>query len=158
MTTLPEASARVLSIAEEMGLAIAIKQMSGSTRTAEEAAIACGCDVAQIVKSLVFQGAKDGTPVLLLVSGANRVDTVQVAQAVGQQLTRPDAKFVRDATGFAIGGIPPFGHATALATYMDDDLMGFDTVWAAAGTPDTVFAVAPGALAQAVSARLLRVA
>ena len=115
--------------------------MPQSTRTAEEAAAACGCSVGQIVKSLVFRGAQSGKPYLLLVSGANRVDEKAVAAHLGEALKRPDADYVRGVTGFAIGGIPPLGHDTPLATFMDETLLTYDTVWAAAGTADAVFPV-----------------
>ena len=157
MNTLPAAAARVQAVADSLGLAIAVQSMPDSTRTAAEAAAACGCDVGQIVKSLVFQGKDTGRPLLLLVSGANRVDEKGVAVTVGEQLVRPDAGFVRTVTGFAIGGIPPFGHATPLATWIDEDLLQYEVVWAAAGTPNAVFAVDPAQLRAAVAATVLRV-
>lgn len=129
--------------------------MPASTRTATDAAAACGCAVGQIVKSLVFRGRSSGKPYLLLVSGANRVDEKSVGAVLGEPLTRPDAQFVRDVTGFAIGGIPPLGHETALATYFDRDLMQYDVVWAAAGTPQAVFAVAPALLADKTGATII---
>jgi prolyl-tRNA editing enzyme YbaK/EbsC (Cys-tRNA(Pro) deacylase) len=144
--------------AERLGLAIGVRDMAQSTRTAEEAAAACGCDVAQIVKSLVFAGKASGGPYLLLVSGRNRVDEKAVAGVIGEVLIRPDAHTVRDWTGFAIGGIPPFGHATMLPTYVDEDLLAHRIVWAAAGTPFAVFSVDPRALARAVDGKVIRVA
>jgi prolyl-tRNA editing enzyme YbaK/EbsC (Cys-tRNA(Pro) deacylase) len=138
------------------GIASQVRHMSQTTRSAEEAAAACGCGVGQIVKSLVFRGAASGKPYLLLVSGANRVDEKGMAQHIGEALRRPDAQYVRDVTGFAIGGIPPLGHATPLATFMDEALLGYDVVWAAAGTPDAVFPVAPGQLAAAAGATVVR--
>ena len=140
-----------------LGLAIAVCVMPDSTRTAAEAASACGCAVDQIVKSLVFAGRETGRPVLLLVSGSNRVNEAGVAATVGEALTRPDAAQVRAWTGFAIGGVPPFGHATPLPIFVDEDLLGFDLVWAAAGTPSAVFSVDPEALARAVGAKAVRV-
>ena len=131
--------------------------MPESTRTAAEAAAACGCDVGQIVKSLIFKGKDTGRPLLLLVSGANCVNEKRVAVTIGEQLTRPDADFARAATGFAIGGIPPLGHAAALATWIDEDLLLYGTVWAAAGTPNAVFPVDPEALRDAVRATVIRV-
>jgi prolyl-tRNA editing enzyme YbaK/EbsC (Cys-tRNA(Pro) deacylase) len=154
---LPEASRRVAAAAEALGLALDIKLHEVPTRTAEEAAAACACDVAQIVKSLVFRGKTSGKPYLLLVSGANRVNERGVAAHLGEKLERPDAAFVREATGYAIGGIPPLGHTAPLATYLDENLLAFPTVWAAAGTPNTVFEIAPAALAQAVGARQISV-
>lgn len=158
MTTLPAAAARVQAAAEALGLAVEVRIMPDSTRTAVEAAAACGCTVGQIVKSLVFKGKSSGKPILLLVSGANRVDEKGVAAVLGEALTRPDADFVRATTGFAIGGIPPLGHASPVDTWIDEDLLQYLTVWAAAGTPNAVFAVDPAKLREAVGARALRVA
>ena len=155
---LPPSAARVQAAAERLGLAIAVREMPGSTRTAEEAAAACGCDVAQIVKSLVFAGRDSGRPYLLLVSGKNRVDEARVAAVVGEPLTRPNADAVRAWTGYAIGGIPPFGHDAKLPTFVDEDLLAYEVVWAAAGTPFAVFSVAPHALAQAVGGRVIAIA
>lgn len=152
MTQLADANQRLIERAEDLGLQIDIVRMEQSTRTAEEAAQACGCSVAQIVKSLVFAGADTGAPYLLLVSGANRVNEKGVAATIGEALKRPDADFVREVTGYAIGGIPPLAHDTPLKTYIDRDLLAFDTVWAAAGTPDSVFEIAPGALVAAAEA------
>jgi prolyl-tRNA editing enzyme YbaK/EbsC (Cys-tRNA(Pro) deacylase) len=157
MNTLPAAAARVDAAAQALGLAITVRLMPDSTRTAADAAAACGCAVGQIVKSLVFQGKDSGRPILLLVSGANRVNEKGVAVALGEQLMRPDADFVRSVTGFAIGGIPPFGHATPLATWIDRDLLQYEVVWAAAGTPNAVFAVEPARLRDAVAATVLAV-
>src|SRR5689334_12146203 len=131
--------------------------MDAPTRTAEEAAAACGVTVGQIVKSLVFSGATSGKPYLLLVSGTNRVNEKGVAAHLGEKLKRADVDYVRELTGYAIGGIPPFGHATPLATYMDRDLLQYDVVWAAAGTPKAVFRVEPKALCEAVRAVVIEV-
>jgi len=158
MTTLPDAAARVQAAAEALGLAVEVRVMPDSTRTAADAAAACGCDVGQIVKSLVFRGKTSGKPFLLLVSGSNRVDEKGVAAVLGEALTRPDAEFVRATTGFAIGGIPPLGHASPVETWIDEDLLRYLTVWAAAGTPNAVFAVNPETLREAIGARPVRVA
>jgi prolyl-tRNA editing enzyme YbaK/EbsC (Cys-tRNA(Pro) deacylase) len=154
---LPPSAARVQAAAEGLGLAIAVREMPASARTAEEAAAACGCDVAQIVKSLVFAGRDSGRPYLFLVSGKNRVDEARGAAIVGEPLSRPKADAVRAWTGYAIGGIPPFGHDLQLATFVDEDLLAHKVVWAAAGTPFAVFSVAPDALARAVQARVIGV-
>lgn len=158
MNNLPAAAARVQAAAEAAGLAVEIRIMPDSTRTAADAAAACGCDVGQIVKSLIFRGKTSGKPLLLLVSGANRVDEKGCAAVIGEALGRADADFVREVTGYAIGGIPPLGHATALDTYIDEDLLQYITVWAAAGTPNAVFAVNPVKLRDAVRATPIRVA
>jgi prolyl-tRNA editing enzyme YbaK/EbsC (Cys-tRNA(Pro) deacylase) len=115
-----------------------VREFPEGTRTAQDAAAAIGCEVGQIVKSLVF--LRDGEPVLVLCSGANTVD----AQRLG--LTKADADVVRRATGFAIGGVPPYAHPAPLETVIDEDLMGYDEIWAAAGTPRSVFPLTPAQL------------
>jgi len=154
---LEPSAAKVQDAARRLALAIEVREMAESTRTAEEAAAACGVAVGQIVKSLVFSGAQSGRPYLLLVSGTNRVDEKGVAAHLGETLRRPDAKVVRELTGYAIGGIPPFGHDTPIATYIDEDLLKFDVVWAAAGTPRAVFSVDPEKLRNALGAVAIRV-
>jgi prolyl-tRNA editing enzyme YbaK/EbsC (Cys-tRNA(Pro) deacylase) len=146
---------RVRDAAARLGLAIAIREMPQSTRTADEAASACGCRIGQIVKSLVFAGEASGEPHLLLVSGENRVDEAGVAASIGEALVRPGAAQVRAWTGFAIGGIPPFGHERPMKTFLDRDLLAFDVVWAAAGTPNAVFAIDPRELARATGAAII---
>ena len=122
------------------------------TRTAEDAAAAVGCDVAQIVKSLVF--VVDDQPVIALVGGADRLDERKLAQAAGGTTARrADADEVRAATGYAVGGVPPFAHATSLQCFVDDALLAHDVVWAAAGTPNHVFASEPHALVAAANAQ-----
>lgn len=157
MNALPPSAQKVQEAAAALGLDIVVREMAATTRTAEEAAAACGVTVGQIVKSLVFTGADSGKLYLLLVSGVNRVDEKGVARHLGEKLKRPDAEAVRAATGFAIGGIPPFGHDTKLATYMDADLLQYDVVWAAAGTPKAVFAVEPAKLRDAAGAVVIEV-
>ena len=157
MADLKPAAQRVQDALRAKGLSSQVRHMSQATRSADEAAAACGCSVGQIVKSLVFRGAASGKPYLFLVSGANRVNQEGVAQVIGEALRRPDANDVRDITGFAIGGIPPFGHKTPLETYMDAALLDFAQVWAAAGTPDAVFPIAPQRLAAAAGASIISV-
>src|SRR5262245_41946788 len=157
MADLKPAAQRVQDALREKGLEAQVRHMRQATRSAEEAAAACGCAVGQIVKSLVFKGRTSGKPYLLLVSGSNRVNEKGVASTIGEPLTRPDAQFVRDTTGYAIGGIPPLGHASPLATYLDRDLLQYDVVWAAAGTPESVFSVAPAALAEKTGAAVISV-
>ena len=154
---LPASALRVQDAARAKGLDITVVEMTESTRTAEDAASACGCAVAQIVKSLVFRGADSGKPYLMLVSGSNRLNETGVAATLGESLARPDAAYVRDVTGFAIGGIPPLGHAAPMRVFIDEDLLGYDTVWAAAGTPRAVFAVDPKRLAIATGASAMKV-
>lgn len=143
---------RVERAAEGLGLDITVKRMGESTRTAEDAAKACGCEVARIVKSLIFQGETSGDLILLLVSGSNRVDMEKAAASVGEPLVRADANDVRARTGFAIGGVSPIGHLEAPRIWMDDTLLGFETIWAAAGAPDAVFEIVPASLLRATGA------
>jgi prolyl-tRNA editing enzyme YbaK/EbsC (Cys-tRNA(Pro) deacylase) len=148
-------AARVAAAAAEQGLDVEIRVFPEGTRTAADAAAAVGCDVAQIVKSLVF--VVDDEPVVALVGGADRLDEDRLAGAVGAppgSTRRATADEVRAATGFAVGGVPPFGHATALRCVVDDAQLAHDVVWAAAGTPMHVFASAPAALVQAAGAEV----
>lgn len=146
---------RVRLAASKAGLGIEIVEMPGSTRTAEDAAAACGCSVGEIVKSLVFRGKASDQPVLLMVSGANRVDERAVARTIGEKLGRADADWVRETTGFAIGGVSPIGHTGPVRAFMDRDLMKYARVWAAGGSPRSVFAVAPNALVSATNADII---
>ena len=137
--------ARVADAARQAGLQIEVERFPDGTRTAADAARAVGCDVAQIVKSLVFMA--DDQPVLALVSGANRVDLGRLADAVGAtEARRADGDEARAATGFAIGGVPPFGHAERVTVVVDRDLTAHEWLWAAAGLPDAVFRLSPGDL------------
>ena len=154
---LPASAQRVRDEARRLGLDATIMEMAASTWTAPDAAAACGCEVAQIVKSLVFRGAESGKPYLMLVSGTNRLNETGVAAILGEALTRPDADYVREVTGFAIGGVPPFAHASPMQVFIDEDLVRFETVWAAAGTPRAVFAVSPSALVKTLGAKVIKV-
>lgn len=156
MTLLPRASRRVAAALARAGIAAEIVEMPESTRTAAEAAAACACPIGAIVKSLVFRTDTDAA-VLVLTSGANRVAPAELGPRLGLVLSRATAEFVRARTGFAIGGVPPLGHAASLEVVMDEDLLAYKTVWAAAGTPRAVFAVAPDRLAAATGARILPV-
>lgn len=150
-------SERFRQAAAEHGLTVTIVEMDESTRTAQEAAAACDCDVSQIVKSLIFKTRDTAQAVLLLVSGTNRVDEKKVAATIGEPLVRPDADFVRQVTGYSIGGVPPFGHDVRMTTYMDTDLLEHDTVWAAAGTPKAVFSISSAQLRDVVQAETIAV-
>jgi prolyl-tRNA editing enzyme YbaK/EbsC (Cys-tRNA(Pro) deacylase) len=125
----------------DSGIGVGVKQFPAGTRTAVDAARAVGCEVEQIVKSLVFVAG--GRPVVALVSGANRLDEERLASVAGSPVSKADAETVRGATGYAIGGVPPFGHATEVPVFMDRDLMLNSVVWAAAGRPDSVFEISP---------------
>lgn len=149
-SSLPPSTQKVVAAAKSIGLDLEIVTTGETTRTAPEAAAVVGCDVGQIVKSLVF--TVRGEPVMALVSGANQLDMGKLAAqfAVGKkQVERANADIVRNATGYAIGGVPPFGHATTMPVFIDRDLTTYDIVWAAAGTPFTVFGIAPSDLVRA---------
>lgn len=142
---------RVARAAKLLGLDIKTEIMPDSTRTAEDAANACGCEVGQIVKSLIFEREDDENLVLILVSGANNADLGKLKQHFGAGLKRADPRKVRDLTGFAIGGVAPIGHLIDLETVMDKDLMQYQSIWAAAGRPNSVFKTTPDALRNAIN-------
>ncbi len=143
---------RVQAALRRAGLEIEVTELAESTRTAHEAAQAVGAEVAQIVKSLVFLA--DGDPILALVSGSNRLDTDRLGAALGRSISRADAATVRAATGFAIGGVAPVGYPAPVETLVDRDLLQYDTVWAAAGTPNHVFPIAPDDLVRVSGGRV----
>ena len=139
---------KVIAAARDRGIEIATRRFPDGTRTAADAAAAIGVDIGQIVKSLIF--AVDGEVVLAYVSGANQLDEAKLAAAAGgERCSRVDADTVRTVTGFPIGGVPPFGHATELRVFIDPDLLGWDEVWAAAGTWNDVFGIDPHRLVEA---------
>ncbi len=134
---------RVQAALDARGLACRVVTLADSTRTSEEAAAAVGCSVAEIAKSMVFRGRDSDRPVLAVMSGVNRVDAAKLRRLLGEKVERPDADFVRARTGYAIGGVPPLGHPEPLPTWIDEDLFAFERVWAAAGSPFSVFEIAP---------------
>jgi prolyl-tRNA editing enzyme YbaK/EbsC (Cys-tRNA(Pro) deacylase) len=144
---------RFLEAADVLGHRVEVRRFPQGTKTAVDAARAIGCDVGQIVKSLVFMA--DGRPVLALTSGANRVDTARLASLAGAaEVRRASPDEVRAATGFAIGGTPPFGHPEPVRTFLDRDLLVHQEIWAAAGTPDSVFRTTPGELVATAGAEV----
>ncbi|MHA1154159.1 MAG: YbaK/EbsC family protein [Alphaproteobacteria bacterium] len=140
---LKDSAQRVRDALAARGFDFEVREFPQSTRTAVEAAAAIGCEVAQIAKSLVFRARESERPVLVIASGANWVDEKVVAALIGEKIGRADADFVRVATGFAIGGVPPLGHDTPPVTLIDRDLLALDEIWAAAGTPNAVFRLMP---------------
>jgi len=144
--------ARVRADAARRGLPIEPIRLDEGTRTAAEAARACGCAIDQIVKSIVFREAASSRHLLFLTAGGNRVDPAKAAGLAGAPLEKADAASIRAVTGFAIGGVAPLGHLTPIEAWLDRRLLEFTTVWAAAGTPHHVFPVAPAALAAATGA------
>jgi len=137
---------RVQEALTSAGLSCRVQELPASTRTAAEAAAAVGCAVAQIAKSLVFRGTMTATPYLVIASGAHRVNELRLGEWVSEKVEKPDADFVRSVTGFPIGGVPPVGHDQPLRTFLDQAFLGFDEIWAAAGTPNAVFRIAPSDL------------
>ena len=138
--SLTKSAQSVQSALDSKGLKCTVLELPASTRTAVDAATAIGCDVSQIVKSLIFKTKETNKPVLVLASGPHRVNEKSVEAALGESITKADADFTREVTGFAIGGIPPIGHHRKIdLIFIDEDLLKFESVWAAAGTPNAVF-------------------
>jgi prolyl-tRNA editing enzyme YbaK/EbsC (Cys-tRNA(Pro) deacylase) len=154
----PAASPSALKVQTALGDKFEVLEFSATTRTAADAAAAIGCRVAQIAKSLIFRAAASTRPVLVVASGVNRVDEAKVAEAVGEAIARADADFVREATGFAIGGVPPVGHANPPTVLIDRSLMAFAEIWAAAGTPNAVFRLTPADLVELTGGRVVAIA
>jgi len=153
-SSLSPSARRVQEALMAMGLPIQVVELPQSTRTAAEAAAAIGCRVEQIVKSLVFKGKTSGKPILVLVSGANRVDEKRMAELVGEPIESAAPDFVRAHTGFVIGGVPPVGHAERIESYIDEDLLLYPEIWAAAGNPNAVFRLSPEELLRLVDGRV----
>ena len=152
-----ESVRRVRGALEERGLSPEFVELGETARSAGDAAAALGVRVGQIVKSLVFRGAETDRPVLVLASGPNRVDEARISALLEEPVVKADAAFVRKKAGYAIGGVPPLGHAEAPATFLDEDLWKHEEVWAAAGHTHVVFGLAPGELLRATGARVTRV-
>ena len=138
---LSRSARRIQELLRERGADCIVVELPASTRTSAEAAAAVCCEVAQIAKSIVFRTAQTSRPVIVVASGANRVNEARVAEYIGEPIRKADADFVREKTGFVIGGVPPIGHTEAIDTIVDEDLMALGEVWAAAGTPNSVFKV-----------------
>jgi len=136
---LSESAQKVQDALNRHGVTCEVVELPDSTRTAQEAAQAIGCRVEQIAKSLVFQGKQTNRPLLVIASGANRVSEKKLRDLVSEPVRKADADFVREQTGFAIGGIPPVGHTKPIETFLDEDLLKHGDIWAAAGTPHAVF-------------------
>ena len=140
-----------------LGYDYTVIEHAESTRTAQEAADRAGCELGQIVKSLIFKGKDSGKPILVLTSGANRVDEKRISEYAGEDISRPDADFVRAATGFAIGGVPPIGHPENMETYLDEDFRQYQTIWAAAGTSNAIFELKADDLQKMTDGKVVRV-
>ena len=135
-----------------------VLEFETSTRTAAEAAAAIGCTVGQIAKSLIFRAVDSGRPVLAIASGSVRVDEARLSEVLGENIGRADAAFVREQTGYAIGGVPPLGHSADSAIFIDETLLTFDTIWAAGGTPNAVFRLKPDDLVRLTGGTVAEIA
>ena len=155
MEELTPSARRVQEALAQLGYSLQVVELPDSTRTAQEAAQAIGCQVGQIVKSLVFKAKRSERPILIIASGANRVNEKRIEAFIGEPLGKADADFVRLHTGFAIGGVPPVGHLTRLETFIDQDLLQYERVWAAAGTPHAVFELNPAELPAMTGGRVV---
>ncbi|HXF85135.1 MAG TPA: YbaK/EbsC family protein [Anaerolineales bacterium] len=148
---------KIQNLLQALGYSYTVVEYAESTRTAQEAAQRAGCELGQIVKSLIFQGVESGKPILVLTSGANRVDEKRISEYAGESIRRADAEFVRAVTGFAIGGVPPIGHTQKMETYIDEDFLQYPTVWAAAGTPNAIFELKTEDLQKMTEGKIVRV-
>jgi prolyl-tRNA editing enzyme YbaK/EbsC (Cys-tRNA(Pro) deacylase) len=154
---LPASAQRVQDALKALGLASQVVELPASTRSAAEAAQAIGCRVEHLAKSLVFRGSSTNRPVLAIVSGANRVDEQRLGELIGEGVAKADADYVRQRTGYAIGGVPPVGHAEPLLCLIDEDLFEYDDIWVAAGTPRAVFRLTPVDLQRITGGRVAAV-
>lgn len=154
---LSQSALKVQKALNDKGFTMEVIELPTSTRTAVEAAQAVGCDVAQIVKSLIFKAKRSEKPILVIASGANRVNEKVIEDLIGEPLGKADADFVRQQTGFVIGGVPPLGHSQPIQTFIDQDLFQFTEIWAAAGTPNAVFKLTPQSLLKMTNGQVIKI-
>ena len=157
MAQLSPSAQKIQDLLYSLGYSYTVIEHAESTRTAQEAADRAGCELGQIVKSLIFQGKTSGKPILVLTSGANRVDEKRISEYAGEPIRRADVEFVRTVTGFAIGGVPPIGHNKKMETYLDGDLQQYVVIWAAAGTPNAIFELTPSDLQKMTNGIIVQV-
>ncbi len=156
-SNLSKSAEKVQIVLNKFGFELNVIELSNSTRTAQEAADTIGCDVSQIAKSLIFKGKTSQKPILIVASGTNRVNEKAIKEYLGEKLEKADADFVLAHTGFAIGGIPPIGHKTSITTLIDEDLMQYEEIWAAAGTPHAVFKLTPKILTEITNGDIISI-
>jgi Cys-tRNA(Pro) deacylase len=154
MTQLSPSAQKVQDALHALRFELTVIENATSARTAQEAADRAGVTLGQIVKSLIFKGKKSGKPILVLTSGSNRVDEKRIKAYAGEKIGRADADFVREVTGYAIGGVPPIAHLQQMETYLDEDLLQYDVIWAAAGTPNAIFELTPDDLQKMTNGRV----
>lgn len=157
MIQLSPSAQKIQDLLNSLGYNYTVIEHAESTRTAQEAADRAGCELGQIVKSLIFCGKTSGKPILVLTSGANRVDEKRVSEYAGESIRRADADFVRAVTGFAIGGVSPIGHTEKMETYLDEDFLQYQVIWAAAGTPNAIFELKTEDLQKMTGGKIVRV-
>jgi prolyl-tRNA editing enzyme YbaK/EbsC (Cys-tRNA(Pro) deacylase) len=155
--SLSNSAKKVQQALDTFGLDFLVQELPASTRSAIDAASAIGCQVGQIAKSLIFRFKDGGKPLLVIASGANRVNASLVGAHLGAAIEIADADYVRQATGYAIGGVPPVGHRVPLRTIIDQALLEYEEIWAAAGTPHAVFRLTPDSLIRITSGDVIRV-
>lgn len=157
MTQLSPSAQKVQDALRARGFDLTVIEHAESTRTAQEAADRVGVTLGQIVKSLIFKGRLTGKPILVLTSGANRVDEKRIRDYCGEKIGRAEPDFVREVTGYAIGGVPPIGHVKPMETYLDEDLLQYEFIWAAAGTPNAVFELTPDDLEKMTGGKIAKI-
>ena len=157
MTQLSPSAQKVQDALSALGFGLTVIENAESARTAQEAADRVGVTLGQIVKSLIFKGKASGKPILVLTSGSNRVDEKRIKAYAGEKIGRAEPDFVREVTGYAIGGVPPIAHTQKMETYLDEDLMQYDVIWAAAGTPNAIFELTPDDLRKMTNGRVERI-
>jgi Cys-tRNA(Pro) deacylase len=150
-------SDKIQKILNHSGISFHIKEFPESTRTSLDAAKAIGCDVSQIAKSILFEGIKTEKPILVIASGSNRIDEDKVELEIGEKIKKADAEFVKNKTGYSIGGVPPIGHNEKILTLIDEDLTKQNKIWAAAGTPHSVFELTPKQLLQITEGKVISI-
>ena len=155
---LKSSAKRVQDFLHQHGLDCQVKELDTSTRTVQDAAASVGCDPAQIAKSLIFKDNASGSPILIIASGKNRVNIDKVEKQIGINLSKANAEFVREKIGYAIGGVPPFAHPSPVRTILDPDLQAHPLIWAAAGTPNALFSIAPQELQRLTQGRWIELA
>lgn len=156
-TNLKRSAGKVQAVLDEFGYELNVIEFSESTRTSQEAADAIGCTVSQIAKSLIFKGKTSQNPILIIASGTNRVNEKTIKEYIGEKLEKADANFVLEQTGYAIGGIPPIGHSNTITTFIDEDLLQYGEIWAAAGTPNAVFKLTPSILTELTKGKIVNI-
>ena len=152
---LSSSAQRVQEALKVLGLELQVVELQETTKTSADAARAVGCEVGQIAKSLIFKGQRTQRPILVIASGSNRVNEKRVGELISEPLGKADADFVRQKTGFVIGGVPPVGHAEKLEVFIDEDLLRYSEIWAAAGTPNAVFKLTPSDLVRMTEGRVI---